>query len=75
VWRVLACRASLPSSENNLSINIFSIVSQTPVMTSLNFNPMCLRAPKAVTDRIRQQFSGFPRNQWQDQVLRGTVLE
>ena len=39
------------------------------------FHPMCLRVPKVVTDRIRQQFSGFPPNEWQDQVLGGVVLK
>jgi hypothetical protein len=68
-------QALVPRPENNLSINTFSIVSQTHVMTSLTFNSMSLRVPKAATDRIRQQFSGFPPNQWQDQVLGGVVLE
>jgi hypothetical protein len=69
-------QALVPWSEYNLSINTFSIVaSQTHVITGLNFNPMCLRVPKAVTDRIRQDLSGFPPNQWQDQVLGGVVVE
>jgi len=76
VWRVLACRAS-PSSwpDNNLSINTFSIVSQTHVITRLNFNPMCLAVPKAVRMAFGSNFLDFHQNQWQHQVLGGVVLE